>query len=199
MNNESHIAIVGGIPGVGKTTVINEALKIAREENFDVSIIVYGTVMMEIAEKNYGVKHRDDMRKLPPRAQKEIQRQAALEIAERAKGKVVIVDTHFTIKTGAGSFLQGIPSWVSDAFHPKLLVLIETTAEEIKKRRESDISRARDEDSLDLLMEHQLLNKIVAAAIGQKTGALLLVIPNRQGKATEAGRVLFENLKAMKA
>jgi len=199
MSLESHIAIVGGIPGVGKTTVINKALETAKKENFSITTIVYGSVMLEVAEKNYGVKNRDEMRKLPPRIQKEVQRQAAEVIAERAKGKVVIVDTHYAIKIGSGSFLQGLPSWVSDALQPKLLVLIETTAEEIKHRREVDTSRQRDEDPIELLNEHQLVNKVIASAICQKTGALLLVIKNRQGKAAEAGQQLFENLRALKA
>ena len=199
MENEGSIAIVGGVPGVGKTTVINKALEYASKNDFEISIIVYGSVMMEIAKEEFNVQHRDELRKLPANTQKEIQKRAAFRIGERARGKVVIVDTHYTIKTGSGTFLQGIPQWVSDGLNPKLLVLIETDPQEIFQRRANDQSRTRDQDAVDVLFEHQLINKTVASTICQKTGALLSVIKNHQGKSEEAGKELFEHLKSIKS
>jgi adenylate kinase len=197
METQGKIAIVGGVPGVGKTTVINHVLDFAKEEGFEVSILVYGTVMMEIAKSDYNIQSRDDLRKQTPAIQKEIQKRAGMRIAERARGKVVIVDTHYTIKIGSGSFLQGIPQWVSDVLQPSLLVLIETHPDEIIQRRNVDDSRDRDEDSASVLFEHQLINKTVASTICQKTGALLAVIKNKQGIASEAGKELFNYLKSL--
>lgn len=197
MNTEGKIAIVGGIPGVGKTTVINKALKLAEEESFEITTLVYGSIMMEVAKEKFNVTHRDHLRKLSAADQKTIQRMAGGRIAELSIGKTVIVDTHYTIKIGLGSYLQGVPSWVSDSLNPKLLVLIETTAEEVTRRRSIDSSRKRDKDAIELLDEHQNLNRTVASTICQKTGALLAIIKNRQGKADEAGKDLFEKLKAM--
>ncbi|MGC9779256.1 MAG: adenylate kinase [Candidatus Heimdallarchaeota archaeon] len=199
MENEGSIAIVGGVPGVGKTTVINKALEFASKNDFEILIIVYGSVMMEIAKEEFNVQHRDELRKLPTNTQKEIQRRAAFRIGKRARGKVVIVDTHYTIKTASGTFLQGIPQWVSDGLNPKLLVLIETDPQEIFQRRAYDQSRTRDQDTVNVLFEHQLINKTVASTICQKTGALLSVIKNRQGKSDEAGKELFLHLKALKS
>jgi len=196
--NQSNIAIVGGVPGVGKTTVINNALEYAKRENFDVSIFVYGTIMMEIAKEDYNVNHRDELRNLSSEMQKEIQRRAAMRIAELAKNKVVIVDTHYTIKTGTGTFLQGIPSWVSNEFQAKLLVIIETNPQEIIGRRSSDNTRIRDEETADILFEHQLINKTVASTICQQSGALLAIIKNKEGQAEKAGKELFEHLKNLK-
>ncbi len=198
MDNEGNIAIIGGVPGVGKTTVINEALELAKKENFEITTIVYGSVMMEIAKEDFNVDHRDQLRNLPAESQKEIQRRAAFRIGERARGKVVLVDTHYTIKTGEGTFLQGIPQWVSDSLNPKLLVIIETYPKEIIQRREGDSSRKRDDDTADVLFEHQLINKTVASTICQKTGALLSVIKNGHGKAAEAGKDLLLHLMALR-
>ena len=197
MSTEGKIAIVGGIPGVGKTTVINIALKYAKMESFDITTLVYGTIMMEVAKDKFNVNHRDDLRKLNADDQKTIQRMASERIAELSVGKTVIVDTHYTIKIGIGSYLQGVPSWVSDNLNPKLLVLIETSAEEITHRRSKDKLRKRDDDFLELLEEHQNLNRTVASTICQKSGALISIIRNRHGDADEAGKVLFEQLKAM--
>ncbi|NHJ84773.1 MAG: adenylate kinase [Asgard group archaeon] len=195
--SQGKIAIVGGVPGVGKTTVINNALEIAKKENFAIETFVYGSVMMEIAKEEYNVQHRDHLRTLSAEVQKDIQRKAALKIAERAAGKVTIVDTHYTIKTGAGSFLQGIPSWVSDSLQANMLILIEADVEEISLRRSSDDSRKRDEDPIDVLREHQLINKTVASTICQKTGALLAVVKNKQEQADIAGQQLFNHLKSL--
>ena len=193
----SKIVIVGGVPGVGKTTVINKALEEARNAGVEVTTMVYGSVMMEMATEMYNVQDRDELRKLNEDKQKIIQKEAGLRIAERSQNKLVIVDTHFTIKTGHGIYLQGIPSWVSDALQPKLLVLIETRPEDISKRRNYDNSRERDEEDISQLKEHQEINRTSATTICQKTGALLAIIPNKQGHADEAGKVLFNYLESL--
>lgn len=197
MENQGKIVIVGGVPGVGKTTVINHALYFAKAEGLEVVILVYGSVMMEIAKRDYNVQDRDELRNLSPEIQKEIQKRAAMRIAERARGKIAIVDTHYTIKTSAGSFLQGIPQWVSDELNPSLLVIIETDPDEIIQRRSVDESRHRDLDTTSVLFEHQLINKTVASSICQKTGALLAVIKNKQGVATDAGKELLFHMKSL--
>lgn len=194
---ESKIAIVGGIPGVGKTTVINTALEFAKKEGVEINTIVYGSEMLQIAKKDYNVQSRDDLRKLPPAEQKEIQRLAAFSIAEKSAGKATIVDTHYSIKTGAGTYLQGIPSWVSDELNPRLLIIIETIPENISLRRNTDPSRIRDEEDIKRVKVHQELNRTIAATICQKSGALLGIIQNKQGLAEEAGKTLFEYLKIL--
>ena len=192
------IAIIGGVPGVGKTTVINKALEIAQENSVEIANFVFGSVMMEIAEKEYNVQDRDALRKLPTDTQKQIQRYAAIKIADRARGKITIVDTHYMIKTGVGHFLPGIPSWVSDALKPKLLVLIEADPKAITSRRSEDDSRLRDADTLELLKDHQAINKAIAVSISQQTGALISIIENKQGEIDRSGRELFEQLVSIK-
>ncbi|MHA1462775.1 MAG: adenylate kinase [Candidatus Heimdallarchaeota archaeon] len=197
MVNESKIVIVGGVPGVGKTTVINKVQELAKAEKMKITIIVFGSVMMEIASELFNFHDRDNLRKLPSEKQKIIQKEAAVRIAKRSWGKLTIVDTHYTIKTRTGKYLQGIPSWVSNALKPKLLVLIETNPVNISKRRSVDDSRLRDEENLDLLKEHQEINRTSAATICQKTGALLAIIKNKQDLADEAGEKLLIYLKSI--
>lgn len=40
--------VVTGIPGVGKTTVLNELLDLAKQNRFDLTVLNFGTVMNEI-------------------------------------------------------------------------------------------------------------------------------------------------------
>ncbi len=197
MGNEGKIVIVGGVPGVGKTTVINNALEHTKAEGMKITTIIFGTVMMEIASELFNVQDRDNLRKLPENKQKLIQKEAGLRIAERSWGRMSIVDTHFTIKTKTGVYLQGIPSWVSNALKPKLLVLIETNPEDISKRRSYDDSRLRDKENIYHLKEHQEVNRTSAITICQKTGALLVIIKNKQGHADKAGENLFKYLKSL--
>ena len=55
-------AVVVGIPGVGKTTVITRAAEVLNKKR-KTTIVVFGTVMFEEAKK-IGLKSRDEMRKM---------------------------------------------------------------------------------------------------------------------------------------
>jgi adenylate kinase len=138
---------------------------------------VYGTEMFNVAQAKGLVKTRDEMRKLDPAVQREIQETAAHSIA--AMGDV-IVDTHCTIKTPKG-FLPGIPAWVAQALKPKQIVLVEATPSEIVRRRNNDPSRARDADSEEDIAAHQAMNRATAMTVATLTGATVAVIHNRDG------------------
>lgn len=169
--------IVTGVPGVGKTTVMEAAAKAA-----DLKVVVYGTEMFEVAKAKGLVAHRDDMRKLDPEVQKGIQRAAAERIA--AQGDV-IVDTHCSIATGKG-FLPGLPAWVLEALRPSTIVLVEASNEEIAGRRAKDQSRARDADSPAAIGQHQAINRSFAAAYATLTGATVAVVMNHDGRLEAA-------------
>jgi adenylate kinase len=169
--------IVTGIPGVGKTTVMEAAAGQANAK-----IVVYGSEMFLVASAKGLVQHRDDMRKLAPDVQKEVQMEAAEAMA--AMGDI-IVDTHCTIKTPKG-YLPGLPVWVLEKLKPSTIVLVEADAAEIKGRRESDASRNRDSDSVESIAEHQEQNRRYAAAYSTLTGATVHTVYNHDGKVEEA-------------
>ena len=169
--------IVTGIPGVGKTTVMETAAKTR-----NLNIAVYGTIMFEVAKARGLVASRDDMRRLPPSTQKDIQREAAGRI--RAMGDV-IVDTHCSIKTPTG-YLPGLPAWVMEALQPTAIVLVEATPEEILRRRQNDATRKRDEDTLEAIAEHQEYNRRFAAAYATLTGATVHTVRNNDGHVESA-------------
>ena len=174
--------IVTGIPGVGKTTVMETAAKQRK-----LPVVVYGTVMFEVARRRKLVKSRDEMRKLAPAMQKEIQRDAAVAIA--AMGDV-IVDTHCSIKTPAG-YLPGLPAWVLEALQPSALVLVEADAAEILRRRQADATRNRDADTLEAIVEHQEVNRRFAAACATLTGATIHTVYNHDDQVEAAIRQMM--------
>ncbi|MES2155868.1 MAG: adenylate kinase [bacterium] len=174
--------IVTGIPGVGKTTVMEAAAKAKGLE-----IVNFGTAMYKVAHARGWANDRDDMRKMPPSQQREAQKAAAKAIAGMGD---VIVDTHCTVKTQTG-YLPGLPSWVLAELEPSVIVLVEAKPEDIFRRRSNDASRHRDIDSVEAIKEHQEYNRRFAAAYATLTGATVHTIHNREGQVEDAMRQIL--------
>ncbi len=175
--------IVTGIPGVGKTTVMDAAAEKAGRP-----VVVYGSEMFKVASERGLVEHRDDMRKLDPAVQREVQKAAAENMA--AMGDI-IVDTHCTIKTPKG-YLPGLPAWVLESLKPDTVVLVEATAAEIAGRRAGDATRNRDADSEEAIEEHQETNRRYAASYSVLTGATVARVFNHDNGVDAAVAQLLE-------
>lgn len=169
--------VVTGVPGVGKTTVMNAAAEAKK-----LKVVVYGTVMFDLAQKEFGLKSRDEMRKMPSENQKKIQRKAAESIQKMGD---VIVDTHCTVKTPKG-YLPGLPAWVLEALNPSVIVLVEADSREIYMRRERDKGRDRDAEPIESIELHQELNRAAAMAYATLTGATVKVVYNHDARLDEA-------------
>jgi adenylate kinase len=163
------VIVVTGIPGVGKTTVMQSAA-----EGIDIKFVTFGTVMSEIAIEEGLVKHRDEMRKLTLEQQKDLQIKSAVRIASMGN---VILDTHCTIKTPKG-YLPGLPEWVIKKLNPTTIVVVEADAEEIYNRRAGDPTRNRDPDTKDQIAEHQMMNRAAAMAYAALSGATVKIVFN---------------------
>jgi adenylate kinase len=194
MTESRNVVIVTGIPGVGKTTVINAAVEQVKERSGEeVLILNFGTEMFEVATKAGHVRDRDEMRKLPTSLQRENQKQAGLSIAEKSKSAKVIVDTHTLIQTNNG-FLIGLPEWVVTAIKPKTVVLVEADSEKIASRRTGDESRTRDAQAVTDIQIHQEMCRAAAVSVGTITGATVRIIKNREGLVEEAASELADTL-----
>ncbi len=190
------IIIVTGIPGVGKTTVLNKAADIARQE-YTVEIVNYGSVMFDAAVNSGFVENRDQLRLLPPEKQREIQKNAAEIIAKKAaQGKLLIVDTHMLIATLEG-YLAGLPEWVITTLKPDVIVLVEAESESIFSRRSKDESRLRDKDSELEISTHQNLCRAAAIACSTLTGATVKIVTNKEGMVDNTAEELAVVLKGV--
>ncbi|MEM3518911.1 MAG: adenylate kinase [Candidatus Hadarchaeales archaeon] len=181
----SRVAVITGVPGSGKSTVVGRTLEELRKEGIEYTVVNYGDVMLELMREKEGITHRDDMRKVPTQRYREIQREAGRRIAQVAKEKNVLVDTHCLVKKPEG-YYPGLPIWVLEELKPDLLLIVEAAPEEITRRRVKDADRKRDAEVQLEIEEHQLLNRATAMAYAALTGAAVKIIKNRDGKLNEA-------------
>lgn len=183
-----NLVILAGIPGTGSTTVLNEVL-----EKVDYVNINYGNVMFDIASEKGLVESRDDMRKLDPEVQKEVQMQAAERIHDMAQNDNVIVDTHCTIKTPKG-FLPGFPKWVLEKIQPTQFILIEAKPSEIMYRRMNDDTRVRDIEYTDAIDLHQAMSRATAMSYAVLTGCTVAMVQNNDNGLDKAVSDIVEIL-----
>ncbi|MDP8011353.1 MAG: adenylate kinase [Thermoplasmata archaeon] len=177
--------IVTGVPGVGKSTIMNGVC-----ENLNYRVVNFGDIMLEKA-KELGIKNRDEIRKLPSEKQRELQKMAGEYLGTLDN---IIIDTHMSIKTPSG-FLPGLPEWVLMAIRPSMLVLIEADPENIENRRKKDSTRYRDDEGSKGIEMHQNMNRYFAAACSVITGATVVIIKNEEGKVNEAVELLSRMIK----
>jgi adenylate kinase len=174
------IIIVTGLPGAGKTTTL-EAIK----NRNDIIILNFGSEMMEIISNKYThVKNRDDIRKnLTPAQIEEIQAEVSKRIqriADQNLDKIIIVDTHASIKTPFG-YLPGIHNKMLENMKVSGFVYITTRYEEIIARRANDKSRNRDfEDKVEISL-HNEMNLAVLSECSIQTGAPVFILVNKEG------------------
>lgn len=171
------VIVVTGIPGVGKTTVMQKAA-----EGMDIQFVTFGTLMIDIAKEKGLVQDRDEMRKLTLEQQRELQIQTAEKVASM---KNVILDTHCTVKTPKG-YMPGLPEWVIKKLNPSAIVIVEADPEEIYNRRASDKTRDRDTDSKEKINEHQQLNRAAAMAYAAMSGATVKIVFNHDNAIEDA-------------
>jgi adenylate kinase len=180
---------VVGIPGVGKTTVVEKSSRGIKGSK----IVTFGTVMLEEATRLRWMKSRDELRTLPVEKQRTLQTLAATKIA-RMKEKTVFVDTHLFIRTGEG-YWPGLPFDVVRALNPTHLLLVEADPQEIADRRASDKTRSRDSLTKADLAAELALGRSFLAASATLTGAPMLIVANHEGKSDETAAAVVKVLK----
>ncbi len=182
------IAIVVGVPGVGKTTVISKAVERLGDLGYSAEIINYGDIMLKKALELGLVENRDEMRKLPVTKQLYLQRVAAEWISKRSEEvDLILLDTHLFIRTPRGRW-----PGISENNIPYLkgvvqLVLIEADPEDISKRRMRDKSRVRsDYGSVSEIEADQLYNRYMSTSISIRYGCPVYILKNEEGRVDEA-------------
>jgi adenylate kinase len=175
-------AVIVGIPGVGKTTVITRAAEMLNEKR-KTAVVVFGTVMFEEAKK-MGLKSRDEMRRMPVEDQRRLQEMAAQRIAEM-RDDIVLVDTHLFINTGEG-YYPGLPMRLLNIIKPTNMIMVAADAGEIAERRKTDQTRQRDIATAENIQKELDISRVMVASCSILTGAPFAIIMNNEGQVDEA-------------
>lgn len=184
------VNIVVGLSGVGKSTVLEEAILLSDK---DYKLVNYGDKMMETA-KEHGV-NRDEMKELDVETYREIQEEAAEKILELSKDHDVLVDTHSAVKTPHG-YIPGLPRRSVEEMDPSKIIMLTASAEEIWERTQEDSDRDREHESPEDIQEYLDIAREMASTNAVLTGAYLKIIENKDGQAEKAAEELVKTLKA---
>jgi len=205
LRNPFHVAIVSGVPGVGKTTVLGHVERLAQQHYPGKLLILnFGDFMLKAAQKEGLAEHRDQLRHLKHRQQVALQEVAARLIVEHASkelgpGDALIVDTHTVVKTPMG-YWPGLPGHVVSILKPDLIILIEASPEAIAARRMRDEDKTRirrDLGGVEDIAELMKYARITALASAVPAGSSVVWVENPEGRAEEAAKRIIELLKML--
>jgi adenylate kinase len=186
------VMIVVGVPGSGKSTVLEETLALCPE----LKVVNYGARMIQEASSQ--LIEKDQIRKLPLEQQEHFGILAAQSIAREA-AQVLCVDTHAFVKTplgaSVGGYRPGIPQRILHILKPHAIVMIESAPASIEQRRQFDKSRDRDRESVEQIALHQQISRSFCVACCAATGALFVPISN-DGPPREAAKRLADLVEA---
>lgn len=190
--SEHSVNILVGLSGVGKGTVLDEAMMLSEEEY---KVINYGDRMFKTAKEQGLANHRDEMKEIKAEKYKEIQADAAESIFEDAEEQDVIVETHAAIRSPYG-YIPGLPKWVAENLEPEKIIMLDASSEAIYSRsQESDRERDTEKAGIEGITEYRDTAKQMASAVSVLTGAYFKIIENKSGEAEKAAEELVETLK----
>ncbi len=195
--------IVVGVPGVGKTTVLNNLVKLAEYEGIKIRVVNLGDYMFKAAREKGLVSHRDELRKLELRKQLELQGHAAKLIIQDSLSRldeksVLIVDTHAIIRTTTG-YWPGLPKHVIEELSPDAIIIIEAPIEDIISRQLRDKTRYRSDFARKEVIEELILfTRIAAISSATFTASSVKTVLNLEGKPEEAAREILEVIKKLR-
>jgi len=191
--------IVTAVPGSGKSTVLN----FVKRKIPSAKIVSEGDIVFELAAKKFKIKNRDELRKKLTINQQRILQAAAIKKIATMKNKILLIDSHLSIKTPQG-YLPGLPEKAVHAINPDVIIILEFTPADILKRRKKDKNRKRDIGSAKEISEHQKINRefAIAAATNVQATVEIIQFAHKQiipySNAWFAARKIVKLIKKMK-
>jgi len=192
--SDGKVAIVVGVPGVGKSTLLNKMATIATLEKVKISVVNIGSIMLNIALNRNLVKSRDEIRMLSLSVQEELRKASYSKLIElkRANG-LTVVDTHYLVRS-KGGYLIGLPKSLLDCIQPEFFAIVEAPVEDIIKRRRMDKTRSREVDPPSEIEVEQSITRNSVFTLAALYNANVVRVINEEGKVDEAARKLFNFL-----
>jgi len=188
------LAIVVGIPGVGKTTVMANFVEMCQRKGIKVNVLTMGTLMLEEAIAKGLAQDRDGLRKLTLKQQRELREASVPKIlGAKREAEVVLLDTHFMVRS-RGGYLIALPAEFLERISPEFFIIVEASVEEIVRRRNKDKERTRDIVDRSEVRLEQDITRQSAFLLASLHNADVVRVQNKKNKAAEAARKLYEFL-----
>ncbi|MGC9132933.1 MAG: adenylate kinase [Nanopusillaceae archaeon] len=190
------IILVVGVPGVGKTSVINESKKYLK---YNFRIISVGDIIFDLAKEKYGINDRDEIRKkLNVDQQEELQLEAMKKIKEMEKEEDLILDTHLVIESYSG-YIPGIMRKFAEILKPDGIAVIVSDPDKIFVRRLRDIQiRGRDIEELNRIEIQQNLTIYFTTIFMFEYHTTVQIIENEEGLLEEAAKKFADFVNKLK-
>lgn len=160
------IAAVVGVPGVGKTSLCESV-----SETIRCNHINYGDLMLEIARSKRLASSDHEMFALDLDVQYCIWEDAALEIKNMGN---VLVDLHGIDQSQIG-YILSLPI---EILSPDIIVIIESSEENILKRRHVDKSKKRVIEEIKSIREHMEMLRGSMLACSVLVGCTVAILKN---------------------
>ncbi len=171
-----HAIIVAGVPGAGKTTIMDN---VAKSNNY--KFVNVGDMMMTLGKERGYFTERDRMRYFTNLIRKELVHEV-FESISKMEGNIV-VDTHASVEEH-GRYMPGLPTDAVEPIKDSLLALvcIDATTQEIMERRMKDTTRQREVETAETIDVQRIINISVLSAMSLTYDVPLFVVPNEEGK-----------------
>ena len=163
-----NIAAVVGVPGVGKTSLCKSAA-MARGYSY----VNYGDLMLGEALSQNLASNKDEMFKLGLEDQHSIWKAAALKVKELTVDNILL-DLHGVDRSPSG-YIISLPI---EFINPDIIILVESSYDNIIHRRKDDKSRNRPLESKETVNEYMNFLRITMVNCSIICGSYLKVLEN---------------------
>ncbi len=165
-----NIAALVGVPGVGKTSLCRSAAGALGYRHVN-----YGELMLDVAMSLDLASNQDEMFELDIEVQQSIWKAAAIKVREM-KGiySKILLDLHGVDNSDIG-YLISLPI---EIVSPDIIVVVESSYDNILMRRHSDKLRVRTIEGIKSVEEHMELLRMSMVACSIVSDSFLTVLNN---------------------
>lgn len=178
------VAVVFGIPGVGKSSIVQQLC-----QDLGMERLHWGGIALEIGQQKGIIEQIDQLRKREMEVQKEVQAETVKIIVDKLTAnpdKHYLIETHAAVKTPQGYLPGFTPEWL-EQIKPNLFIVYEAAAGHVYHRRMIDTTRERSDDlTLNEIQIHFDITRYYSSSFAVLAKANMVIIENREGDLTYA-------------